>query len=837
MMKSQTIKIMNNSLIIVIISVFLVGASCFGYAYGKGNTTDITAPTIDALVIRNADNIDAQGEMTIEIDITEDESGLGQISLQFVNELGHVATIKYETFDAPLFSGSYVIKIPIENRLANGEYTLTTVDVIDINENPRLCEIEGETINVVNSTLDGIPPVINSISILNPEEVDAGEDLVIDIDFTEENGINEILLIFVRKEGHGTTIRQPIDPPLTTGRYTIAIPLNNEFENGNYSLQSVSVFDGNSYGQFFNNSEDEYVINVINSTADATYPVINSIELQTHSITLPGVLHIKVDFEETDNPYWIGFSFRNEEGHEIGFMKELSSIESGQHTFDFLINPFEESGTYSLLSAAIEDKMGNHTVYCLNKEDFEGISAQHFMDLSTICENRELILKSAFEVSFYKSSGAISSLLESINNAEEGSVGIIDCRTNTIIPKEVFEAIAGKNITLVFQDEDIQWVFEGLKVKKEKCKDIDLATNIHGENGKNLGYVDDSEVLVIDFMDNGELPGEATVRISDAFISAKYMGGTKHLMLSYVDGNCITVEDTNVIIEEDEAAVLKITHNSRYILSSGPLSIDDAKVSVSNCIYNGDWLNPSVTVTLNGKKLDSKYYTKKYDNNKNVGTATVKVSGRESFGYKGEASGTFHINPKKAVISKVSVGQKKIIVAMSTKPSATGGTTYKIEYRVAGQGSWKSTTTTSNTRTIQKLQAGKKYQVRVKAYKGARVGAVSATKTSAKVLSPPKVKKANPITVTTTTKKVKASKVKKAAQTVKAITVSKAKGTVTYSKVSGAKKLTVNKKTGKITVKKKTKKGTYKIKVKVKAAGTANYAAKTKTVQVKIRVK
>ena len=66
--------------------------------------------------------------------------------------------------------------------------------------------------------------------------------------------------------------------------------------------------------------------------------------------------------------------------------------------------------------------------------------------------------------------------------------------------------------------------------------------------------------------------------------------------------------------------------------------------------------------------------------------------------------------------------------------------------------------------------------------------------------------------------------------------VSKAKGKVTYSKVSGFKGITVAK-SGKITLKKGMKKGTYKVKIKVSAAGTSNYKAATKTVTIKIKVK
>ena len=80
---------------------------------------------------------------------------------------------------------------------------------------------------------------------------------------------------------------------------------------------------------------------------------------------------------------------------------------------------------------------------------------------------------------------------------------------------------------------------------------------------------------------------------------------------------------------------------------------------------------------------------------------------------------------------------------------------------------------------------------------------------------------------------------KKAKQTVTALTVTKAQGKVTYAKVaSGSSKyLTVNKTTGKVFVAKGTPKGTYKIKVKVTAAGNANYKALSKTVTVKVTVK
>ena len=87
---------------------------------------------------------------------------------------------------------------------------------------------------------------------------------------------------------------------------------------------------------------------------------------------------------------------------------------------------------------------------------------------------------------------------------------------------------------------------------------------------------------------------------------------------------------------------------------------------------------------------------------------------------------------------------------------------------------------------------------------------------------------------------VKKAKVKKSNVVVKrakAIAISGAEGKVTYAKAKGNKKIVINKTNGTLTVKKGLKKGTYKVKIKVHAAGNSKYNPITKTVTVTIKVK
>ena len=98
------------------------------------------------------------------------------------------------------------------------------------------------------------------------------------------------------------------------------------------------------------------------------------------------------------------------------------------------------------------------------------------------------------------------------------------------------------------------------------------------------------------------------------------------------------------------------------------------------------------------------------------------------------------------------------------------------------------------------------------------------------------------------TAKVRCRDLKKKSQTIRradVIRLRKAKGKLSYKLVSAKKggksvkqKFKVNSRTGNVTVKKGLKKGTYKLKVKVRAAGNKNYKTSGwKTVSIRIRIK
>ena len=115
-----------------------------------------------------------------------------------------------------------------------------------------------------------------------------------------------------------------------------------------------------------------------------------------------------------------------------------------------------------------------------------------------------------------------------------------------------------------------------------------------------------------------------------------------------------------------------------------------------------------------------------------------------------------------------------------------------------------------------------------------------------KVLSYIIRKAENPMKIKAGAALIRYSKLKKKARSLKINKVlsfvRKGKGTKTYNltgvkKTKAKKYFKVNRRTGKVTVKKGLEKGTYKIRIKVRASGDGNYRAKVKTVIIKINIK
>ena len=161
--------------------------------------------------------------------------------------------------------------------------------------------------------------------------------------------------------------------------------------------------------------------------------------------------------------------------------------------------------------------------------------------------------------------------------------------------------------------------------------------------------------------------------------------------------------------------------------------ITKASVSgISTKAFTGKAITQNVTVKVGNTVLkNGTDYTVSYSNNKKVGKATVKITGKGKYG--GVITKTFKINPAKQKIQKLTAKSKAFFIDWAQKGSATG---YEIQYATNSKfTSAKKVTITNNKTdktTVSKLSGKKKYYVRVRSYttvKGTKYyGAWSASK-------------------------------------------------------------------------------------------------------------
>ena len=272
-----------------------------------------------------------------------------------------------------------------------------------------------------------------------------------------------------------------------------------------------------------------------------------------------------------------------------------------------------------------------------------------------------------------------------------------------------------------------------------------------------------------------------------------------------------------------------IWHNAALSVGgekAAPVSVAEAKVELSatTFTYNGKVQKPSIkSVTVNGTKLVSGTdYTVTWQNAnpKNAGTYTLTINGKGA--YTSSKKISFKINVKK-ITPAVTLSKKAFVFnGKVQKPKVTvkdGSTTLATSnYTVSFAGGCKN--------------AGS-YKITVK-MKGNYSGSKTVTYTI--------TKKANPLKVTAKSASVSLAKLNKANQSLaisKTVTIkTKGQGAMEYVKKSGSAKIKINRTSGKITVSKGLKKGTYTVKITVKAKGNANYkASKAIPLTIKIVVK
>ena len=177
------------------------------------------------------------------------------------------------------------------------------------------------------------------------------------------------------------------------------------------------------------------------------------------------------------------------------------------------------------------------------------------------------------------------------------------------------------------------------------------------------------------------------------------------------------------------------------------------KLSQTSYTYNGKARKPAVTLLSNGKVVAAEHYKVSYQNNKQIGTATVTVTGIG--GYEGSIKKKFTIKAGIASLYKLTNDANGIKITWKQVTAATG---YRL-YRQTGNGKWKTVKTIGKGTTLnwtdKKVTDCTMYRYRLRPLYGRIVGDYKNTKTFWRISAPviTRLRKQSATSLTVTWKK------------------------------------------------------------------------------------
>ena len=164
----------------------------------------------------------------------------------------------------------------------------------------------------------------------------------------------------------------------------------------------------------------------------------------------------------------------------------------------------------------------------------------------------------------YNNSEITQDILENISNSAETQSITINLDNNVNISEDIFEAIKGKEIKLTINVGENQIIFNGNDITTPKDINAEISYNLASEDTLLNEIVE--EGVVINFANNGELPGTATIRIKVTDEMKKALNMETILVYHYDEETKeLTQMTANATYKEDGFIEFSIDHNSKYL--------------------------------------------------------------------------------------------------------------------------------------------------------------------------------------------------------------------------------------------------------------------------------
>lgn len=388
--------------------------------------------------------------------------------------------------------------------------------------------------------------------------------------------------------------------------------------SGNYVVEFVDLTDNTeNYKRYYGSGSDTYeyikeheqesllpescidisfsVVN--NGTEDITAPTVAGITLKKGHVEVPAVIEVLVEGADDISGASSGIIyFRNtkikkqlyasvERTYYDYGVGEIREYADGMLHGEVDISHYTGTGDYVVEFVDIYDQAGNYKRYY-----GAGFDMYEFMKEQ---DPQSLLPEALANISFYvyndgkgfdvTATTQTPNLVEQIQAAEDQAEILVDYTNDSVLKKDVFDAVkgTGKTISLVSGD-GVQWIFQGTDLVNDS-KDIDLRVSMEyltqssGEAAEAIEeLVEETKTVILRFPENGVLPGKAKIRVKTDYSMRQYLG-EEGIYVYYFDNLAkeLVPIAADLVLTDDYYIEFEIEHCSYYIMTAGQVAKEE----------------------------------------------------------------------------------------------------------------------------------------------------------------------------------------------------------------------------------------------------------------------
>ncbi len=395
---------------------------------------------------------------------------------------------------------------------------------------------------------------------MSGEKVKPGESVGIKLVTTGAN-LNSAIISF-ENNSIGTTVHLNVENINSDSQY-LMVPEN--ITPATYSFKSILLVGKNSNCKTFSKvyTNDNYKYNLIvgqntieqvdeNGKVDVVaVPDIelNDISLENTSVKPNDKVFVKIGTNQTLKSARLTFV-----NDKQSLYLNVKDVESDNPYV--LIPTYTKEGKYKLKAVVLTTE-NNSTMYTLDSKDKK---LKQNIELEVVVNEEK-----PTEIIYNNEDITYEEIANIYKEASETDI-VVDASTNAIIDEELFNLIKGKNRGLVINSGDNQMIFDGNSITNSKAINADIVVVDVSKIADINQLVNDG--IVVKFSDNGDLPGEALIRIKATESVASVLKNNPHVYYyNENDRNFTTISD-DVKKTSDGYYEFTITHNSSYLLTS-----------------------------------------------------------------------------------------------------------------------------------------------------------------------------------------------------------------------------------------------------------------------------